>query len=87
MVVGGDDGERVRRSRVEDVGQRARGGGGTERTREVNDLDVARRMINALPPEGSADLPPNEKVKELVLFSVSESYFKLREALGIQIQV
>ncbi len=52
-----------------------------------NDLDVARRMINALPPEGSADLPPNEKVKELVLFSVSESYFKLREALGIQIQV
>ena len=53
----------------------------------ANDLDVAQRMINALPPEGSADLPPNDKVKEIVLFSVSESYFKLREALGIQIQV
>ncbi|MEM9069478.1 MAG: tetratricopeptide repeat protein [Myxococcota bacterium] len=52
-----------------------------------NDLEVARRMIQALPPEGSIDLPPKDKLKELVLFSVSESYFKLREALGIQIQV
>ncbi|MBX3245693.1 MAG: tetratricopeptide repeat protein [Myxococcales bacterium] len=52
-----------------------------------NDLDVARRMIQALPPEGSVDLPPKDKLKELVLFSVSEQYFKLREALGIQIQV
>ncbi|MBO6939656.1 MAG: tetratricopeptide repeat protein [Deltaproteobacteria bacterium] len=53
----------------------------------ANDLDVARRMIQALPPEGSVDLPPKDKLKELVLFSVSESYFRLREALGIQIQV
>ncbi len=52
-----------------------------------NDLDTARRMINALPPEGSVDLPAKEKLKELVLFSVSERYFRLREALGIQIQV
>lgn len=52
-----------------------------------NDLEVARRMIQAIPPEGSVDLPPKDKLKELVLFSVSESYFKLREALGIQIQV
>jgi hypothetical protein len=52
-----------------------------------NDLEVARRMIQALPPEGAIDLPPKDKLKELVLFSVSESYFKLREALGIQIQV
>lgn len=52
-----------------------------------NDLEVARKMIQALPPEGAIDLPPKDKLKELVLFSVSESYFKLREALGIQIQV
>ena len=53
----------------------------------ANDLEVARKMIQALPAEGSVDLPPKDKLKELVLFSVSESYFKLREALGIQIQV
>ena len=53
----------------------------------ANDLEVARKMIQALPPEGSVDLPPKDKLKELVLFSVSESYFKLREQLGIQIQV
>ncbi len=52
-----------------------------------NDLDTATRMIQALPPEGSTDLTPKEKVKELVLFSVSENYFRLREKLGIQIQV
>lgn len=51
------------------------------------DLDTARRMIQALPPEGAVDLPPKDKIKELVLFSVSESYFKLRETLGITIQV
>ena len=52
-----------------------------------NDLDTARRMIQQLPPEGSVDLPPEDKLKDLVLFSVSEPYFRLREALGIQIQV
>lgn len=52
-----------------------------------NDLDTARRMLQAIPPEGSVDLPAKDKLKELVLFSVSESYFRLREALGIQIQV
>ncbi|NOY93292.1 MAG: tetratricopeptide repeat protein [Deltaproteobacteria bacterium] len=51
------------------------------------DLETAARMVQALPPEGSVDLPPKDKVKELVLFSVSENYFRLREALGIQIQV
>ena len=52
-----------------------------------NDLVTAKKMIEVLPPEGSVDLPPKDKLKELVLFSVSENYFKLREALGIQIQV
>jgi tetratricopeptide (TPR) repeat protein len=52
-----------------------------------NDLEIASRMIQAEPPMGTVDLTPKEKVQELVLFSVSEQYFRLREALGIQIQV
>jgi hypothetical protein len=52
-----------------------------------NDLETAARMIQSLPPEGPTDLPPKEKIKEIVLFSVSEEYFRLREALGIQIKV
>ena len=49
-----------------------------------NDLEVAARMIQA---EASTvdETPPKEKIKELVLFSVSEEYFRLREALGITI--
>ena len=53
----------------------------------ANDLSVAAKMVQQLPPEGSTDLPPKEKIKELVLFSVSEEYFALREALGIQIKI
>jgi hypothetical protein len=52
-----------------------------------NDLDTAARMITALGPSGPVDLAPKDKVKELVLFSVSEEYFRLRQALGIQLQV
>ena len=52
-----------------------------------NDLETAARMIQSLPPEGPTDLPPKEKIKEVVLFSVSEEYFRLRETLGIQIKV
>lgn len=51
-----------------------------------NDLEIAARMIQAEPPMGAVDLTPKEKIQELILFSVSESYFRLREALGIQIQ-
>jgi hypothetical protein len=52
-----------------------------------NDLEIASRMIQAEPPMGAVDLTPKEKIQELLLFSVSEPYFRLREALGIQIQV
>jgi hypothetical protein len=52
-----------------------------------NDLGIASRMIQGEYTGGTVDLPPKEKVKELVLFSVSESYFRLREAMGIQIQI
>ncbi|MFO0712453.1 MAG: tetratricopeptide repeat protein [Sandaracinus sp.] len=50
-----------------------------------NDLDTAAKMVQALGATGPVDLAPKEKVKELVLFSVSEEYFRLRQALGIQI--
>lgn len=53
----------------------------------ANDLEAAVKMIQALPPAGSTDLAPKEKVKELILYSISEQYFRAREALGIQIQV
>lgn len=52
-----------------------------------NDLEISARMIQSEPPTGVGDLQPKEKVKELVLFSVSEQYFRLREALGIQITI
>jgi tetratricopeptide (TPR) repeat protein len=50
----------------------------------ANDLEVVARMIQT-ETGGVDDIPPKEKIKELVLFSVSEEYFKLREALGIVI--
>ncbi len=52
-----------------------------------NELETAVRMVQALPPDFPADLPVQEKLKELVLFSVSEEYFRLRELLGITIRV
>ncbi|MCB9662249.1 MAG: tetratricopeptide repeat protein [Sandaracinaceae bacterium] len=52
-----------------------------------NDLETAANLVRQLPPAGTADLPPGDKLKELVLFSISEQYFALREGLGIQIQV
>jgi tetratricopeptide (TPR) repeat protein len=51
-----------------------------------NDLEVAVRMVNAEPP-GLSDVPPKEKVKELILFSVSEEYFRLRQVLGFIINI
>jgi len=52
-----------------------------------NDLETAARMIQALGATGPVDLAPKDKIKELVLFSVSEEYFRLRQALGIQISI
>ncbi len=52
-----------------------------------NDIDTAARMITALGATGPVDLPAKDKTKEIVLFSVSEEYFRLRQALGIQLQV
>ncbi|MBN2528611.1 MAG: tetratricopeptide repeat protein [Deltaproteobacteria bacterium] len=49
-----------------------------------NDLETAARMIQA-DPTAVDDMSQTDKIKELVLFSVSPEYFRLREALGIVI--
>jgi tetratricopeptide (TPR) repeat protein len=48
------------------------------------DLDIAKKII-AAEPQMPGDLTPNEKMKELIVFSVSEQYFALRKALGIAV--
>ena len=52
-----------------------------------DDVDTAVKMTQQIGSESTADLAPRDKVKEIVLYSISESYFQLREALGIQIKV
>ncbi len=52
-----------------------------------DDVDTAVRMTQQIASESTADLAPRDKVKEIVIFSISESYFRLREQLGIQIKV
>lgn len=49
------------------------------------DLEVAARAT-AEAADGSARIAPQDRVKELVLYSVSEPYFVLREALGLAIK-
>ena len=52
-----------------------------------NDLPTAAGMIQTLGATSAVDLPPKEKIKDLILFSVSDEYFRLRKLLGIQIPV
>ncbi len=48
------------------------------------DLEIAKKII-AAEPQLPGDLSPPEKLKELIVFSVSEQYLALRKALGIAI--
>jgi hypothetical protein len=48
------------------------------------DLEIAKKII-AAEPQLPGDLPPAEKMKELLVFSVSEQYFGLRKSLGIAV--
>ena len=48
------------------------------------DLEIAKKIIGA-EPQMPGDLPPADKLKELIVFSVSEQYFALRKALGIAV--
>ncbi len=49
------------------------------------DLDVTRKMIT-MEPGLPGDVTPTEKLKDVLLFSISEPYFRLRETLGITFQ-
>ena len=48
------------------------------------DLEIARKII-ADEPQIAGDLSPPDKLKELIVFSVSDQYLALRKALGIAI--
>ena len=48
------------------------------------DLEIAKKII-AAEQQLPGDLPPAEKMKELLVFSVSEQYFAVRKALGIAV--
>jgi hypothetical protein len=48
------------------------------------DLDIAKKIISA-EQQLPGDLPPQEKMKELLVFSVSEQYLALRKTLGIAV--
>jgi hypothetical protein len=50
----------------------------------AHDLETAVAVIRASDDASSA-LPTEDRVQELVLFSVSEPYFRLRERLGISV--
>jgi tetratricopeptide (TPR) repeat protein len=53
----------------------------------ANDLEASVAMLGQLESAGPDDLSPNEKQRELVLFSVSQEYFRLREAIGITLRL
>jgi hypothetical protein len=48
------------------------------------DLDAASKMLRS-EPQQPGDLPATEKMKELLVFSVSKQYFQLRKGIGIAI--
>ena len=48
-------------------------------------LEAARRVI-ANEPTAPGDLPPREKLGELLVFAVSDEYADLRVAIGIAVQ-
>jgi hypothetical protein len=50
----------------------------------ANDLALAARFIQ-MEPATVGGLSAKDKIKELVLYSISEEYFELREHLGITI--
>jgi tetratricopeptide (TPR) repeat protein len=48
------------------------------------DLEIAKKIV-AAEQQLPGDLPPAEKMKELLVFSVSEQYFAVRKTLGIAV--
>jgi hypothetical protein len=50
----------------------------------ANDLELCNEMIRAADDASSA-VPQKERLKELLLYAVSEPYFAVRQRLGINI--
>jgi hypothetical protein len=50
----------------------------------ANDLELCNEMIKAA-DEASSAVPQKDRLKELVLYAVSEEYFAIRQKLGINI--
>jgi tetratricopeptide (TPR) repeat protein len=50
----------------------------------ANDLELAQEMIKAA-DEASSAVPQKERIRELVVYAVSERYFGLRRRIGINI--
>jgi golgin subfamily B member 1 len=48
------------------------------------DLEIAKKILS-VEPQLPGDLSPAEKMKELLVFSVSEEYFALRKTIGIAV--
>jgi tetratricopeptide (TPR) repeat protein len=53
----------------------------------ANDLESSVAMLSQLESAGPDDVSPQEKARELVLFSISQEYFRLREAIGITLRL
>ncbi|KYF69297.1 protein kinase domain-containing protein [Sorangium cellulosum] len=50
----------------------------------ANDLELAQEMIKAA-DDASAAVPQKDRLKELLLYAVSEEYFAVRQRLGINV--
>jgi len=50
-----------------------------------NDLNIAAQMISREQGALSSSMGPRDKIKELVLYGISEDYFAARRALGLQV--
>ena len=50
----------------------------------AHDLETAAEIIKAS-EEGSSAVSNQDRLKELVLYAVSEPYFELRQTLGVAI--
>jgi hypothetical protein len=48
------------------------------------DMDIAKKILSG-EPQLPGDLPAQERIKELLVFSVSDQYLALRKALGVAV--
>jgi len=52
----------------------------------VNDFEAAARMVS-IEPAGMSQLTAKDRLRELLLFSISEDYFAVRKHLGVEVEV